>query len=144
MDVSDWYGLSYSSLSFRVPGEYPVVLLFIQACFLRLVRSVVLVVIVIADIIALWKSLMFLIELLRLISLVVFSIACTAFFAIFLICVIVCLTMAIIRMITVTNVCRNCVMFELFPFGLLVSTVSLLYPMLGLEFCCLVPLFCLL
>ena len=85
---------------------------------------------------------MFLIVLLRLISLVVFSTACTAFFAIFLICVIVCLTMAIIMMITVfvpVVLCLSC-----FPFGLLVSTVFLLCPMLGLAFCCLVPLFCLL
>ena len=59
---------------------------------------------------------MFLIVMLRLATLVVFCIVCTAFFAIFLICVIVCFTMAIIRMITVTNACRGGVMFELFSF----------------------------
>ena len=77
---------------------------------------VVLVAIVVADIIALWKSLMFLIILLRLASLVTFSITCIAFFAIFLICVVVCFTMAIIKMITVTSVCRCGVVFELFSF----------------------------
>ena len=59
---------------------------------------------------------MFLIILLRLASLVAFSITCVAFFAIFLICVVVCFTMAIIRMITVTSVCRGGVIFGLFSF----------------------------
>ena len=59
---------------------------------------------------------MFLIVMLRLATLVIFCIVCTAFFAIFLICVIVCFTMAIIRMITVTNVCKGGVMFDLFSF----------------------------
>ena len=113
--MSDWYDLSYSSLSFCMPGEYLVVLLFIGP-FFGLVRSVVLVAIVITDVKVLWKSLMFLIILLRLASLVAFSITCIAFFAIFLICVVVCFTIAIIRMITVTIVCRGGVMFGLFSF----------------------------
>ena len=58
---------------------------------------------------------MFLIILLRLAFLIVFLIACTAFL-IFLICVVVCVTMAIIRMITVTIICRDGVMFGLFSF----------------------------
>ena len=104
----------------------------------------VLVAIVIADVVVLWESLTFLIILLRLVSLVAFSITCIAFFAIFLICGVVCFTMAIIRMITVTSVCRGVSCLGCFLFGLLVSTVSLLCPMLGLAFCCLVPLFFLL
>ena len=109
--MSDWYNLSYSSLSFRMPGEYLAVLLFIWTCSLRLVRSVVLVAKVIADVKVLWKSLMFLIILLRLALLVAFSITCVVFFAILLICVVICVTRAIIRMITMTSVCRGGVMF---------------------------------
>ena len=59
LDVSDWYDSSYSSLNFRVPGEFCVFLLFIWACLLWLVRSVILVTIVIASIVVLWKSLIF-------------------------------------------------------------------------------------
>ena len=77
LDVSDWYNSLYSSLGFRVPGEFCVFLLFILAC---LVRSVILVTIVIASIVVLWKSLIFRSVLLRLAFLIMFSIACTAFF----------------------------------------------------------------
>ena len=107
-----------------MPGEYLVVLLFIWTCFLWLVWSVVLVAIVIADVVVLWKSLMFLIILLRLASLVAFSITCVAFFAIFLICFVVCFTMAIIRMITMTSVCRGGVMFGLSFLASCVNCVS--------------------
>ena len=82
----------------------------------QLVQSVILVTKVIADVRVLWKSLMFLIILLRLAPLVAFSITCVVFFAILLICVVICFTMAIIRMITVTSVCRSGVMFGLFSF----------------------------
>ena len=77
--MSDWYDSLYSSLSFRVPGEYLAVLLFIWTCSLRLVRLVILVAKVIADIKVQWKSLMFLIILLQLALLVAFSITCVVF-----------------------------------------------------------------
>ena len=59
---------------------------------------------------------MFLIILLRLAPLIAFSITCVVFFAILLICVVICVTMAIIRMITLTSLCRSGVMFGLFSF----------------------------
>ena len=71
---------------------------------------------VIADVTVLWKSLIFLIILLHLASLVVFSITCAAFFVTFLIPAVVCFIIIIIRMITVTSICRSGVMFELFSF----------------------------
>ena len=71
---------------------------------------------VIADIMVLWISLIFLIILLCLASLVVFLITCAAFFVTFLIPAVVCFTIIIIRMISVTSVCRGGVMFELFSF----------------------------
>ena len=49
----DWYHSSYSSLSFCVPGEFCIFLLFIRACLLWLVRLVILVTTVIASIVVL-------------------------------------------------------------------------------------------
>ena len=139
--MSDWYDLSYLLLSFRVPGEFCIFLLFIWACPLRLVWLVVLVAIVIASIVVLWKSLMFWNSLLRLASLIVFSVACTALFAISLICVIICFKMAIVRMIIMISVCRGVSGLSCSLFGFLGSTVSLLCPILGLASCWLVLLF---
>ena len=139
--MSDWYDSLYSSMSFHVPGEFCVFLLFIWACPLWLVRLVVLVTIVIASIVVLWKSLIFRSSLLRLASLIVFSITCTALFAISLICVVICFKMAITRMIIVTSVCRGVSCLSCSPFGFPGSIVSLLCPILGLASCWLVLLF---
>ena len=139
--MGDWYDSSYSSLSFRVPGEFCVFPLFIWACPLWLVRMVVLVATVIASIVVLWKSLMFWTSLLRLAFLIVFSIACTVLFAIFLICVVSCFKMAIIKMIIVISVCRGVSGFGCSLFGFPGLTVFLLCPILGLASCWLVLLF---
>ena len=139
--MGNWYDSSYSLLSFCVPREFCIFLLFIWTCPLRLVRSVVLVAIAIASIVVLWKSLMFWSSLLRLASLIMFSIACTSLFAISLICVIICFKMAIIRMIIMTSVCRGVSGLSCSPFGFPGSTVSLLCPILGLASCWLVLLF---
>ena len=139
--MSDWYDLSYSSLSFRVPGEFCIFLLFIWACPLWLVQLVLLVAIVIASIVVLWKSLMFWNSLLQLASLIVFSVTCTALFAISLICVIICFKMAIVRMIIMISVCRGVSGLSCSLFGFPGSTVSLLCPILGLATCWLVLLF---
>ena len=130
--MSDWYDLSYLSLSFRMPGEF---------CPLRLVRLVVLVATVITSIVVLWKSLMFWNSLLRLASFIVFSITCTALFAISLISVIICFKMAIVRMIIMISVCRGVSGLSCSLFGFPGSTVSLLCPILGLASCWLVLLF---
>ena len=74
-------------------------------------------------------------SLLRLASLIMFSVACTALFAISLICVIICFRMAITRMIIVTSVCRGVSGLSCSFFGFPGSTVSLLYPILGLASC---------
>ena len=139
--MGDWYDSSYSSLSFRVPGEFCIFLLFIWACPLWLVRLVVLVATVIASIVVLWKSLMFWNSLLRLASLIVFSVACTALFAISLICVVSCFKMAIIKMIIVISVCRGVSGLGCSLFGFPGLTVFLLCPILGLASCWLVLLF---
>ena len=124
-----------------MPGEFCIFLLFIWACPLRFVWLVVLVAIVIASIVVLWKCLMFWNSLLRLASLIMFSIACTALFAISLICVIICFKMAIVRMIIMISVCRGVSGLSFSLFGFPGSTVSLLCPILGLASCWLVLLF---
>ena len=83
---------------------------------MRFVRLVVLVANSIVDVKVLWKSLKFLIILLQPALLVELPITFVVFFAILFICVVICVTMAIITMITVTNVCRSGVMFGLFSF----------------------------
>ena len=88
----------------------------VSCCFIVDFDLFVLVAKVIADVKVLWKSLMFLIILLGLVLLVTFSITCVVFFVILLICVVICFTMAIIRMITMTSLCRSGVMFGLFSF----------------------------
>ena len=139
--MSDWYNSSYLSLSFRMPGEFCIFLLFIRACPLWLVRLVVLVASVIASIVVLWKSLRFWNSLLRLTSLIVFSIACAALFVISLICVISCFKMAIIKMIIMISVCRGVSGLGCSLFGFPGLTVFLLCPILGLASCWLVLLF---
>ena len=99
-----------------MPGEFCVFLLFIWAYLLWLVQLVVLVAIVIASIVVLWKSFMFWSILLRLASLIMFSVTCVALFAISLICVVICFKMAIIKMIIVISVCRGGFRFGLFSF----------------------------
>ena len=131
----------YSSLSFRVPGEFCVFLLFIWASPLWLVRLVILIAIVIASIVVLWKSLIFRSILLRLASLIMFSVACTALFAITLICVVICFTMAIIKMIIVISAHRGVSGLGCSPFGFPELAVFLLCPILGLASCWLVLLF---
>ena len=124
-----------------MPGGFCVFHLFIWACPLWLVRLVILVTTVIANIVVLWKSLMFWNSLLRLASLIMFSIACAALFVISLICIISCFKMAIIKMIIVISVCRGVSGFGCSPFGFPGLTVFLLCPILGLASCCLVLLF---